>query len=884
MSKLTKKQAKAEVSRLREEIIRHDHLYYAESNPEIPDADYDKLMRRLIELEQLYDLAVPDSPSQRVAGEVAKQFNPFSHVIPMMSIDNAVDEQETREFDKRIKRFLKTEEEIEYVLQPKFDGVSASLTYVEGKLLHGATRGDGKRGEEVTANVKTIRSVPLVLSGQSPKPNLIEIRGEAIFPLSLFMQLNEAFKKRNKKLQKGNQPLLKERKKPKLSKIPFKNPRNAASGSLRQLDSSITSIRPLHFYAWGVGGCDGADFRDELEIYEALDNWGFKVEKPKDCQGIDKAIEYARELERKRDFIDYEIDGAVVKVKSRRLQEILGRTAKYPRWSIAIKFSPKQVTTKVWDITVQVGRTGHLTPVAELEPVKISGIEIKRASLHTEDTLKEKDVRIGDTVVVQRAGDVIPEVVEIISSGEERKESFSMPQICPSCETLVEKEGSFHLCPNISCPAQIKGRISFFASRNAFDIKGLGEKRVKLLINEGLLRNIADIFTLKRDELIELEGFAEKSTDKLLEEIEKSKNISFDRFLNSLSIKHVGTRTAQILAQEFRTPEVFMETSTEDILRTKGIGQEMVQSIREFFKNTERRNLVETLLSNIEIYYPPTHIAEILKWLTRINGLLTRKAGMLKLLTGIARIEKWSLKINKPPNHKAETLQLLIGRAWMEEWFMRINEPLRHNTETLGLLTGRTTLEEWFMKINKLLRSTSKMLESTSSSARTFESTSSSTKTLESIANSAEALGSTSRIVKALESISSSAKTLESISSSAKILESISRTTEALETTSRIAKALESTSDRLTTEENGLYKTNERISGKTFVLTGRLSSPRNQIKKEIEKLGGTVVGSVSSKTDFLITGDSPGSAKLQKAEALGIRTINEQELRELINF
>ena len=884
MARLTKKQARAEISRLREEIRRHDHLYYSESNPEIPDADYDKFMRRLIELERTYDLAVPNSPSQRVAGGVSEQFVPFVHKVPMMSIDNAVNEQETREFDRRIKRFLKTEEEIEYVLQPKFDGVSASLTYVDGEFLHGATRGDGKTGEEVTPNIKTIRSVPLVLSGRGRKPRLVEIRGEVILPRSLFSKLNEAFKKRNKKLQEENEPLLKERKKPKPLRILFKNPRNAASGSLRQLDSSITAIRPLCFYAWGVGGCEGVDFRDELEIYEALRNWGFSFKEPRSCRGIEGAIEYGEELEGKRESLDYEVDGAVVKVRDRGLQETLGTTAKYPRWSVAIKFSPKQITTKVWAITIQVGRTGHLTPVAELEPVKLSGIEIKRASLHTEDTLKEKDVRIGDTVVVQRAGDVIPEVVEVIPSGEKREEPFSMPQICPSCEAPIEREGSFHLCPDIFCPAQIKGRISFFASRNAFDIKGLGEKRVELLINERLLRNIADIFTLKKDELIELEGFAEKSADKLLEEIEKSKNISFDRFLNSLSIKHVGVRTAQILAQEFRTPEVFMEISTEDILRTKGIGQEMVQSIEEFFKNTERRNLVETLLSNIEIYYPPTHIVEILKWLTRINGLLTRKAGMLKLLTGIARIEKWSLKINNPPTHKTETLQLLIGRAWMEEWFMRINEPLRHNRETLGLLTGRTTLEEWFTKTNKSLRSTSKTLESTSSSARTLESTSSSTKTFESIANRAEALGSASRIVKALESISSSAKILESISSRAKILESISRATEALETTSKIAKALESTSDRLTTEENGLYKTNERISGKTFVITGRLSSPRNEIKKEIEELGGTVVGSVSSKTDFLITGDSPGSAKLQKSEALGSRTINEQELRKLINF
>ena len=477
MSRLTKKQARAEVSRLREEITRHDHLYYAESNPEIPDADYDKLMRRLIELEQLYDLLTPDSPSQRVAGEVAEQFSPFTHKIPMMSIDNAVDEQETREFDKRIKRFLKTEERIEYVLQPKFDGVSASLTYVEGELLHGATRGNGQTGEEITANVKTIRSIPLALSGRGRKPKLVEIRGEVIFPRSLFARLNEELEKLNEELEKENETLLKEEKKPKPLRMLFKNPRNAASGSLRQLDSSVTARRPLHFYAWGVGGCEGVDFRDELEIYEALCKWGFSVEEPRACRGIDEAIEHGRALEQERGSIDYEIDGAVVKVRSRRLQEILGTTAKYPRWSVAIKFSPKQITTKVKDITIQVGRTGHLTPVAELEPVKISGIEIKRASLHTEDTVREKDVRKGDTVVVQRAGDVIPEVVEVIHSGEKREEPFSMPQTCPRCETPVEREGSFHLCPNVSCPAQIRGRISLFASRNAFDIEGLGEKK-----------------------------------------------------------------------------------------------------------------------------------------------------------------------------------------------------------------------------------------------------------------------------------------------------------------------------------------------------------------------------------------------------------------------
>ena len=684
MPRLTKKQARAEISRLREEISRHDHLYYAESNPEIPDADYDKLMRRLLELERSYDLAVPDSPSQRVAGEVSEQFSPFAHKIPMMSIDNAADEHETREFDGRIKRFLKTEEEIEYVLQPKFDGVSASLTYVDGKLLHGATRGDGKTGEEITANIKTIRSVPLVLSGRGRKPRLVEIRGEVVFPKSLFSKLNEELSKLNEELEKENETLLREEKKPKPLKMLFKNPRNAASGSLRQLDSSVTARRPLHFYAWGVGGCEGMDFRDELGIYGALRRWGFSIEKPRNCRGIEEAIEYGKELEKNRGSLDYEIDGAVVKVRSRELQEILGTTAKHPRWSVAIKFSPKQVTTKVRDITVQVGRTGHLTPVAELEPAKISGIEIKRASLHTEDTVREKDVRIGDTVVVQRAGDVIPEVVEVIPSREKRKERFSMPQTCPRCETRVEREGSFHLCPNTSCPAQIRGRISLFASRNAFDIEGLGAKRVEKLINEGFLRNIADIFTLRKEQLLGLEGFAEKSAEKLLEEIEKSRDISFEKFINSLSIKHVGTRTAQALAQEFKTPESLMKATGEDLLRVDGVGEELVQSILEFFGNPERKSIVEALLRHV-------------------------------------RIEK---------------------------------EP--------------------------------------------------------------EAPGE-----------------------------------------------------------------NEEVAGKTFVLTGTLSLPREQVRREIERLGGKVLNSVSGKTDFLVSGTSPGTAKLKKAGELGTDIIDEEQLRKL---
>ncbi len=864
MPRLTKKQARAEVSRLRKEIIRHDHLYYAENNPEIPDADYDKLMRRLIELERAHDLAIPDSPSQRVAGEVAEQFSSFAHKIPMMSIDNAINEDETREFDKRIKRFLKTEEKVEYVLQPKFDGVSASLTYVEGALLHGATRGDGKTGEEITANVKTIRSVPLALSGRGGKPKLVEIRGEVVFPRSLFAKLNEELEKLNEELEKENETLLKEGKKLKPPKMLFKNPRNAASGSLRQLDSSVTARRPLHFYAWGVGGCEGVDFRDELEIYKALRKWGFSVAEPKDCGDVDEAIEYGRALEQKRDSLDYETDGAVVKVKSRGLQERLGTTAKHPRWSVAIKFSPKQITTKVRDITVQVGRTGHLTPVAELEPVEISGIEIKRASLHTEDTVRKKDVRVGDTVVVQRAGDVIPEVVEVVPSQEGRKEPFSMPPNCPICNTPVEREGSFHLCPNIFCPAQIRGRISLFASRNVFDIEGLGKKRAEQLIKEGILRDIADIFTLEVEQLIGLEGFAEKSAKKLVEQIEKSKTISFERFINSLSIKHVGTRTAQALAQEFRIPENLMKATSEDLLRVDGVGEELAQSIIEFFKNTERKKLVGTLLLNVKIDYPLTHIVEMLEWFTKINEPLTRKVKTLKLLADRAKMLEWSTKINELLAPNLKTLEPISNRAKMEEWLAEMNELLTPNLKTLESISNRAKMEEWLAEMNELLTPNLKTLEPISNRAKMEEW----------LAEMNELLTPN---LKTLESIAPNLKTLESMTPNLKTLESIASSATSAKT------LLESIADRLTTEEETESSgTNQRISGKTFVLTGTLSLPREQVRQEIERLGGKVVNSVSGKTDFLVSGAEPGTAKVQKAGELGTDIINEEQLKKLI--
>ena len=420
------KQAKSRATELRVELDRHNHLYYVENNPQISDSEFDQLLRELIKIEKLYpELYTPDSPSNRVGGTVADGFTPFDHIVPMMSIDNVMNEEEAHDFDKRIKRLLETEDNNELVGQPKFDGVSASITYKDGVLANAATRGNGKTGEEITNNIKTIRSIPLKLNSKNKLPDLIEVRGEVIYPLNSFRNLN-------KQLADEGEPV-------------FANPRNAASGALRQLDSSVTAGRPLDFFAWGVGAVKGMSFKTEYEIITSLKDWGFKVESRIElCSNIDEAIEYHHKMEEIREDLGYEVDGVVIKINTVQLQKSLGNTAKYPRWSIAYKFKPRQATTTINDITVQVGRIGLLTPVAELEPVLISGITVKRASLHTEDIINAKDIRIGDTVLVQRAGDVIPDVVKPIIEKRSGKETiFSMPSHCPACNTKSEKENAY---------------------------------------------------------------------------------------------------------------------------------------------------------------------------------------------------------------------------------------------------------------------------------------------------------------------------------------------------------------------------------------------------------------------------------------------------------
>ena len=579
--KLSKKEAALKIEELSRELERHNYLYYVKNSPEISDYEFDTLLNELKELEAQYpELTRSDSPTQRVGSTVAEGFKPLTHAVPMMSIDNISDIEGALDFDKRVKKLLGLDNDvIDYVAEPKFDGVSASLTYERGLFTRGATRGNGTVGEDVTANLKTIRTIPLRLRGGRGVPELIEIRGEVLYPL-------ESFKALNKELADQGEPL-------------FANPRNAASGAIRQLDSAVTAKRPLEFYSWGIGAVEGYEINTEWKIVESLRAWGFKVEdRIMLCAGIEECISYQKEIESARDALPYEADGIVIKVNRRDYQKELGATAKHPRWSIAYKFKPRQTTTKINDVTIQVGRVGLLTPVAELEPVKISGITIKRASLHTMDIINKRDIRIGDTVLVQRAGDVIPEVVMPIKekrTGEEKK--IIIPDKCPSCGTPVEKEGSYYYCPNIACPAQLKGRITHLASRRAFDIEGLGEKIVEQLMSEGLVKDMGDIFYLNKEVLLPLERFADKSAENLEKEIENSKSVTFERFINALSIRHVGERTAQILARNYTNIKALMNASEEDLISIHTIGREIAESVAHFFHSDRNRELIEKMLS-----------------------------------------------------------------------------------------------------------------------------------------------------------------------------------------------------------------------------------------------------------------------------------------------
>jgi DNA ligase (NAD+) len=579
------------IQELRKTLHHHNHRYYVLDDPEISDSEYDRLMQELVGLEKAHpDQASPDSPSARVGAPPLAKFDSIAHSIPMLSLDNGFADEDILDFDKRIKRLLERQSDVLYTAEPKMDGVAVELVYEAGKLLTASTRGDGFTGEVITANVKTIGAVPLLMQAASSAamPARLEVRGEVFIGL-------ESFKKWN--LERIDQEL-----------PPFANPRNAAAGSLRQLDSKITATRPLEIFFYGVGVLEGPGYRSHWDQLQALKKWGFRINpliRPR--ISIDDVLLYYRELGEQRHQLPYDIDGMVVKVDSLLLQQKLGATTRSPRWAIAYKFQAVQETTVLESIEIQVGRTGTLTPVAHLQPVKVAGVTVSRATLHNEDEIEKKDVRIGDTVLVQRAGDVIPEVVKVISSKRTGDEKiFSMPAECPVCgSSVIRMEGEAATrCINSGCPAQVKERIKHFASKSAFDIDGMGDKLVDQLVEKGLLTSFADLFKLDQDTLAGLDRMGDKSAENLMSAMEASKRISFARFLYALGIRHAGEHVAVLLAENFAGLEDLMDCSEQDLTEIEGVGPVVAESIAGYFRQENNRLTIRALLdSGVKILF-----------------------------------------------------------------------------------------------------------------------------------------------------------------------------------------------------------------------------------------------------------------------------------------
>jgi len=591
----------ARINALRKEIRRHDHLYYVKSRPEISDAEYDRLFRELSELEAAHpELITPDSPTQRVGAAPLSELKKVPHERPMLSLDSITSVDDVRAFDKRVRRELGRElgrdmeqERIHYTAEPKFDGLSVELRYEHGAFVRGATRGDGLLGEDVSANLRTMRSLPLrLMSDALTPPDRLVVRGEVYIPLDEFQAWNRRITERGEE--------------------PFANPRNAASGALRQLDPRITAERPLVIACYEImaqSGDPAPTHWDELERLTAL---GFPVPTLRTRgDSIEDIIAFHAETAAVRDRLPFEIDGAVVKVDRRDWQVTLGEKSRSPRWAIAFKFAPRKEITQVQDIAVSVGRTGTLTPLALLKPVDVGGVTISRATLHNADEVARKDVRVGDTVRVERAGDVIPAIAERVPvPGEQRGEPFRMPEHCPACGSAVAREGAYYYCPSQSaCPAQLKGALEHFGSKSALNIEGLGRKTAALFVETGLVRTVADLFAITNEQLLQLEGFAEKSASLFMEAVARAKHVTLERFLYALGIRQVGQHIAGVLARRFGTLEAVMSADRETFLAVHEIGPEIATSLATYFSEPHNRDVIHRLLERGLTIEPPTGAA-----------------------------------------------------------------------------------------------------------------------------------------------------------------------------------------------------------------------------------------------------------------------------------
>ena len=566
---MNRSQALKRISELRDLIEYHNRRYYQLDDPEISDYEYDKLMRELADLEERFpDIDRTASPTQRVGASPLEKFGTVTHLTPMLSLGNAFSEEEVSEFNERIKRLLGDKAEPDFVAEPKIDGVAVNLIYEKGVFLVGATRGDGLTGEDVTQNLRTIRILPLKMRPRDRDgiPERIEIRGEVYLEKEAFRKLNE------RRVEQGESA--------------FANPRNAAAGSLRQLDPRITAKRPLRIFCYGVGSVEGKSFTTHWDTLKMLGDWGFPTNPDiRLARDVQDCVGYYHHIESAREKLPYEIDGIVLKVNSLSLQDRLGMVSRSPRWAVAVKFAPTQATTIVEDIVIGVGRTGVLTPVAVMKPVQVGGVTVSRATLHNEDEIAKKDVRIGDTIIVQRAGDVIPEVVKVVEGRRTGSEKpYRMPEKCPVCGSkVVRLEGEVaHRCIDLACPAQIRENIRHFVSRGGMDIEGLGDKIVSQLLDAGLIRDPADLYAITKEQLLELERFADKSAENLIAAIARSKHPPLERLLFALGIRHVGEYVAKILARKFGNVGKIETASQEELTAIDGIGPTIAESIFKF--------------------------------------------------------------------------------------------------------------------------------------------------------------------------------------------------------------------------------------------------------------------------------------------------------------
>lgn len=605
--------AEAEAEALRGEIRTHNYLYYVESRPRISDAEFDRLFRRLQALEAAHpQLVTADSPTQRVGAEPLDSLPTAAHAVPMLSLDSTQSEDDVRRFDERVRKAV--EHPVQYALEPKLDGASLELVYERGTLLRAVTRGNGYVGEEVTQNVRTIRAVPLRLrTSARAAPELLSVRGEVLMYLGDFEALNQSL------VERGEEP--------------FANPRNAAAGALRQLDPSAVAERPLSFLAYDVLMVRGVDLRSDAEGIEALRQWGLPVpDRIELVDDIDAAIEYRNAFDRDRDGLDYEIDGVVIKVNDVDARADLGETSHHPRWALAYKFEPRKEVTRVERIAVSVGRTGVITPVALLRPVEVGGVTVSRATLHNREELVRKDVREGDLVRIQRAGDVIPQVVGREEEDDHvRGDPFQMPTHCPACGTAIVERGPFVVCPNrFQCPAQLKGRLIHFGSRHALDIEGLGEETAGLFVREGLVTELADLFDVTVEQLLELPGFARKSATNLVEAIAARRRVELSRFVFALGIPDVGATVARDLARHFRDFDRIRTATVEELLEVPGIGPVMSEGIRAFLDEPQNDRAIQHVLDRMLELIPPAQAGGG-------GGLLGKKFVFTGGLEGLSR-------------------------------------------------------------------------------------------------------------------------------------------------------------------------------------------------------------------------------------------------------